>query len=117
MVGFTGIRAVYLYPGAVDMRKGVRSLATIVSEMATPSQRRGSAFVFLGLTGKSMKVVLFDERGSWLIQRKLSGCAFRLPEEGSELILERGALEAIVDALTVAPRSAERKGRTTEKVR
>lgn len=101
MVGFTGIKAVYLYPGLIDMRKGQKSLGSIVSEMTSAEQRRNSAFVFFGTSRKSPKIVLFDNKGSWMFQRKLTDYIFRVPEmEGGKLKIEHEALETIIDELT-----------------
>lgn len=101
MVGFTGIDEVYLYQALVDMRKGARSLGSIVCELMPPERRRNAAFLFFGKSRSMMKAVVFDERGRWVLERRLDGCVFTLPESGSESLLGRpGTLQAIVEALT-----------------
>ncbi len=101
MVGFTGISSVYLYPSLVDMRKGSKTLGSIVCEMTTSEQRKNAAFVFFGTSRKSLKIVLFDEKGSWMFQRKLTGYIFTVPEmENGKFKIEKDTLETIVESLT-----------------
>lgn len=100
MVGFTGIDQVYLYQSPVDMRRGAKSLGSIVCETMPAEGRRRAAFLFFGKSRSVMKAIVFDERGSWVLERRLEGCLFTLPEGGSESLLARpGTLQAIVEAL------------------
>lgn len=62
MVGFTGIDNVYLYPKIVDMRKGVKSLSSIICELTTSDQRKNSAFVFLGTSRKMLKIIFLMKK-------------------------------------------------------
>ena len=99
MVGFTGIRNVFLYPFSVDMRKGGKSLGSICCELTDEGQRRDSAFIFFGRNRKAVKIVVFDGNGIWLFSRMLDSGHFQLPEfNGNGLAIDKRQLHEIVSS-------------------
>lgn len=99
MVGFTGIRNVFLYPFSVDMRKGGKSLSSICCELTDDGQRKDSAFIFFGRNRKAVKIVVFDDNGIWMFSRMLDSGHFQLPEfSGSGLVIDRRQLQEIINS-------------------
>ena|SRR5438034_943725 len=61
----------------VDFRKGIDGLAGICKEQLKADPFSGCMFVFRGRSGTSIKVLVYDGRGFWLCQRRLSSGRFR----------------------------------------
>lgn len=102
MVSFGGLRAVYLYPYLIDMRKGARSLSTVVAELFDRDSMRDSAFIFFGRNRRILKAVVIDDIGMWLFTRSLSECRFEPPKfDGGSLRIDKRQLEEIVNAMMV----------------
>ncbi|MEI8285279.1 MAG: IS66 family insertion sequence element accessory protein TnpB [bacterium] len=56
----------------VDFRKGIDGLAAICRERLASDPFSGSVFVFRGRSGTSIKLLVYDGRGFWLCQKRLS---------------------------------------------
>lgn len=97
MVGFKGIRNVFLYPYAIDMRKGGRALGSICCELTDSESRQDSAFIFFGRNRKALKVIVFQENVFWLFSHVLSSGYFQLPEfKGNSLVIDKRQLQEIM---------------------
>ena len=77
----------YIKPGAVDMRKGARSLAYIVQEEMGLAPFDKSVFVFCGKNKRILKAIVWDNNG-WIeiIKRLESPGAFRWPQSEAEAL-------------------------------
>lgn len=102
MLTFGGQR-IFLVVGATDMRKSFNGLAGIASELlgATPASR--DLFVFANRGRNRLKVLLYDESGTWVLAKRLERGTFAWPDDRSadtieyrpeELALLLGGLDA-----------------------
>jgi transposase len=61
----------------VDFRKGIDGLARLCREELQSEPLSGSVFVFRSRRATSIKVLVYDGRGFWLCQKRLSQGRFR----------------------------------------
>lgn len=91
----------------VDFRKGIDGLAELCRRQLSADPFSGWVFVFRSRTATAIKVLMYDGRGFWLCQKRLSKGYFRFwPERGEN---GRCALEAHEVAVLLAggdPRNA-----------
>jgi transposase len=57
---------------AVDLRKGIDSLAQFCREKLDSDPFSGCLFVFRSRRGSAIKVLVYDGQGFWLAQKRLS---------------------------------------------
>jgi transposase len=62
---------------AVDFRNGIDGLARICKEHLQSDPFSGCVYVFRNRRGTALKVLMYDGRGFWLCQRRLSSGRFR----------------------------------------
>ena len=68
---------------AVDFRKGIDGLARICKEVLAADPFSGHLFVFRNRRGTAIKVLVYDGRGFWLCQKRLSQGRFRFWPDGA----------------------------------
>ncbi|MFI3264706.1 MAG: IS66 family insertion sequence element accessory protein TnpB [Rikenellaceae bacterium] len=75
----------FCFCGGVDMRKGIRSLYGMVksAEGCESSALSGDAFVFIGTTRKSVKILRWQREGFILYHKRLEVGTFNLPRLSS----------------------------------
>lgn len=101
MLTFGGHR-IFLVVEPTDMRKSFNGLAGIASELlgATPASR--DLFVFANRVRNRLKILLYDESGTWVLAKRLDRGTFSWPDEAAatveyraeELTLLLGGLDA-----------------------
>ena len=71
----------FCFCGGVDMRKGIRSLYGMIksAEGCPSSALSGDAFVFIGTTRKSIKILRWQREGFILYHKRLEIGTFNLP--------------------------------------
>ena len=57
---------------AVDFRKGIDGLARLCREQLASDPFSGAVFVFRSRRGTAIKLLVYDGRGFWLCQKRLS---------------------------------------------
>jgi transposase len=57
---------------AVDLRKGIDSLAQLCRERLNADPFSGCLFIFRGRRGTAIKILAYDGQGFWLAQKRLS---------------------------------------------
>jgi transposase len=62
---------------AVDFRNGIDGLARICKEVLKSDPFSGGLFVFRNRRGTSIKCLVYDGQGYWLMQKRLSKSRFR----------------------------------------
>jgi len=70
---------VYVAEGAIDMRKSIDGLATLVQESLPVSPLSGALFVFFNRGRDKVKLLWWDRQGFWLAYKRLERGRFRLP--------------------------------------
>ena len=77
-----GSQPIYLYQGAVDMRKSFNGLSNLV-EMEFPNQLlTGSLFVFVNRRRNLLKVLYWHEDGLALWYKRLEKGTFKISRDG-----------------------------------
>jgi len=56
----------------VDFRKGIDGLAAVCRQQLAQDPLSGWAFVFRNRRATAVKILLYDEQGFWLCQKRLS---------------------------------------------
>jgi transposase len=77
----------YLVCGKTDMRCGINSLTTRVQHSLKLNLFSKSMFLFCGSSYKSIKVLLWDDNGFILLQKRLNTGSFKWPKNEEEVKL------------------------------
>jgi transposase len=84
---------------AVDFRCGIDGLARVCKQQLQADPFSGGLFVFRNRRRTSIKILVYDSRGFWLCQKRLSAGRFRFwPESGSDAtkVLEAHELQVLL---------------------
>ncbi len=108
MIGLSGIRNIYLYPGYTDMRCGIKSLSVKVSACFSPEECESCLFLFCGRRRNSMKALSFSKDGVWLYQKVFDKGSFKWPKkaDGETMAIEERQLRWLLDGLSIVQKSA-----------
>jgi transposase len=80
MLSITRIHRCYLYRNRTDMRKGVDSLCGLIRNELGKDPLGGELFVFFNRTHTQIKLLLWEQDGFSLYQKKLERGTYELPE-------------------------------------
>jgi transposase len=70
-----------------DFRKGIDGLAQICRAQLNEDPFSGTVFIFRNRRGTSIKALIYDSRGFWLCQKRLSKGKFRYwPSSGGSTV-------------------------------
>lgn len=86
---------------AVDFRRGIDGLARVCKEVMNADPFSGCLFVFRNRRGTSIKCLVYDGQGFWLMQKRLSTSRFRFwPADGAAVSkrLEAHELQVLLAA-------------------
>lgn len=92
MLSFGG-NQIFLVVGPTDMRKSFNGLAGLANSLlgATPASR--DLFVFANRAKNRLKVLLYDESGTWVLAKRLDKGTFAWPVETNAETVEYRAEE------------------------
>ena len=79
MFALTPSLSYYLCPGYVDMRKGIYSLYQTVKSELKRDPLSGEVFIFLGKTGRQIKILHWERDGFLLYHKKLEKGRYQKP--------------------------------------
>ena len=84
----------------VDGRKGIDGLAQVCREKLAEDPFSGAIFIFRNRSGTSIRLLVFDGRGFWLAQKRLSQGRFKSWPQGdrAEYILEPHQVHVLLAA-------------------
>jgi transposase len=85
--------------GAVDFRKGIDGLARVCRERLDGDPFSGGVFVFRNRSGTGVKILVYDGRGFWLCQKRLSSGRFRFwpsSTDGAATTLEAHEVQVLL---------------------
>lgn len=83
MLSITRLHRCYLYRGTTDMRKGVDSLCGLVRNELGKDPLSGELFIFFCRARKRVKLLLWDQDGFALYQKRLERGTFEMPDGGA----------------------------------
>ena len=84
---------------AVDFRKGIDGLAEVCREHLHGDPFSGGLFVFRNRSGTAIKILVYDGRGFWLCQKRLSSGRFRFwpaSTDGASKALEAHEVQVLL---------------------
>ena len=92
MLSFGG-HCIFLVVEPTDMRKSFNGLAGLASSLlgATPASR--DLFVFANRARNRLKILLYDESGTWVLAKRLDRGTFAWPDATSAATVEYRAEE------------------------
>lgn len=85
MIDVSKVDRFLLYPGHVDLRKGMSTLGALVASVEVPAGKR-AVFLFCNQSETMIKVFERDDEGTWLYVRGLDGARFGWPRDQSEAL-------------------------------
>ena len=86
MIGIGSNTRIFLYQGAVDMRKGFDGLAGIVRDELSEDPLSGTLFVFLNRSRSKVKALYWDRDGYAMWTKRLECGRFAFPLAGGGVI-------------------------------
>lgn len=69
---------------SIDGRKGIDSLAQLCREKLDADPFSGYLFIFRSRSGKSIRILTYDEQGFWIATKRLSKGRFKWWPTGKE---------------------------------
>ncbi len=100
MLAVSSSSRIYLWRGAVDMRKSFDSLACLVESGLGRNPLSGDYFMFVNRTRDKLKILFWDNGGYCLFCKRLERGRFPIPDAGDGLV-ERSALALMLDGISV----------------
>jgi transposase len=80
MLSITRFHRCYLYRGHTDMRKGIDSLCGLVRNELGKDPLSGELFIFFCRARRRVKLLLWEDDGFALYQKRLERGTFEMPE-------------------------------------
>lgn len=80
MLSITRFHRCYLYRGHTDMRKGIDSLSGLVRNELGKDPLSGELFIFFCRGRRRVKLLLWEDDGFALYQKRLERGTFEMPE-------------------------------------
>ena len=80
MLSITRLHRCYLHRGFTDMRKGIDSLCGLVRNELGKDPMSGELFIFFCRSRRRIKILLWDDDGYALYQKRLERGTFEIPE-------------------------------------
>jgi transposase len=96
MIQLTPQSRIFLATEPVDFRKGIDALAAVCRQRLGDNPLAGAVYVFRNRSGTSLKLLLYDGQGYWMMLKRLSQGRFswwpnspdaRVPLSARELII------------------------------
>lgn len=96
-------RAVYLHRDAIDFRKNINGLASLVEHTLGMNAFANAVFVFGNRRRDRIKILGWDRNGFWLLQKRLEEARFIWPRKDSTVIeLSVQQLHWLLDGIDLA---------------
>jgi transposase len=103
MFELNATRMVYLHRDAIDFRKNINGLASLVEHGLGMNAFAHAVFVFGNRSKDRIKILGWDRNGFWLLQKRLEGARFVWPGKESavaELTVQQ--LHWLLDGIDLA---------------
>ena len=77
----------YIKPGYIDMRKGIPGLTLFIQEMMNLNPfAENTMFLFCGMNKRTLKAIVWDKNGFWLMQKRLQVGTFVWPQSNEDVM-------------------------------
>lgn len=86
MIDLDEIDKIYLYPGSVDLRKGMNTLGYMASQI-NKEDGLHKLFLFCNKRNDLLKIYEKDQAGVWIYIRRLDDSSFGWPKNVEEAML------------------------------
>jgi len=80
MLSISRLHRCYLHRGVTDMRKGIDSLCGVIRNELCKDPMSGELFIFFCRGRRRIKILLWEEDGYALYQKRLERGTFEIPE-------------------------------------
>jgi len=77
MISLAQYKKIYLSVNFVDFRMGIDGLKDICKVKLKKNPFSGSVFLFINRRKNSIKILIYDGQGFWLMQKRLSAGVFK----------------------------------------
>lgn len=101
MLSVTRIHRCYLYRGRTDMRKGINGLCGLVRNELGKDPLSGELFVFFSRSHHQIKLLLWEEDGFSMYQKKLERGSYELPSGTSHQSISSDELNLILQGVSL----------------
>ena len=105
MLNFASVRRVLVARSPQDMRRGIDTLASVVASELGEDPYAGDCFVFLGRDRRRLKVLVWEEGGFWLCQKRLESGTFADPARwsgaGRSVTVSAAQMHALLEGIDV----------------
>ena len=93
---------VFLHREAVDGRKSINGLATLVEQVLGLNPFAAAVFVFSNRRRNRVKLLLWDRTGFWLLMKRLEADRFVWPKEAAVAELTVEQLHWLLDGIDLS---------------
>lgn len=98
-------KTIYLYNKEISFRYGIDGLTSIIYANFTDEEIDKGIFVFFNKNRHQIKMIEYDNKGTWLYQKKLYDYKFVIPESDKDYKgISKRELKAIFDGVKLISR-------------